>query len=78
MEEYYHAKKIAEEIKKHKHDVAHYQREIIDPAKNRLSDIDQPMSAEELEKLVKKMKTEMPINVRAQHNIYELVYITHK
>jgi len=71
-EEYQQAKKIEEEIKKRKHDVEHYQREIIDPAKNRLSDVDQPMSAEELEKLVKKMKTEMPVDVRVQHNTYEL------
>ncbi|SFF20861.1 hypothetical protein [Nitrosomonas sp. Nm166] len=71
-EEYQHVKKITQEIEKRKQDVEHYHREIIDPAKNRLSDVDQPLSAEELEKLVKKIKTEMPMDVRVQQNTYEL------
>lgn len=71
-EEYQHVKKTKEEIEKRKHDVERYQHEIIDPAKDRLGNTDQPMTAEELEKLVKKMETEMPVDVRVQHNTYEL------
>lgn len=71
-EEYQHAKKNAEEIEKRKRDVEYYQREVIDPAKNRLGDIDQPMTVEELDEVVKKMSTEMPVDVRVQHSDYKL------
>lgn len=71
-EEYQQAKKAIKDIEKRKNDVELYQREVIDPAKNRLGNTDEPMTTEELDKLVKKINAEMPVDVRVQHKTYEL------
>lgn len=69
-EEFQKARDHAQDIERRKQEVETYQREIIDPAKERLADTENPLSIEELEHLGT-LKDRAPSDVRAQYDTLE-------
>lgn len=66
-EDYQHAKKIAEEIEKQRNEVEIYQREVLDPIKDRLGDTNNPPTTDELETIIKNVNDKMSPAVQTQH-----------
>lgn len=58
-EEFQRAKETLEDIERRKRELEHYQREVLDPYKQRLSDPDDPPSKDELEEMMHKAKAAM-------------------
>ncbi|MBX9917661.1 MAG: hypothetical protein E6Q59_04480 [Nitrosomonas sp.] len=69
-EEFQEARDHAKDIERRKQEVETYQLEIINPAKERLADTENPLSTEELEHLGT-LKDRAPSDVRAQYDTLE-------
>ena len=66
-EDYRYAMKITEEIERQRHEVETYQREVLDPIKERLGDTENPATPDELEKIITRVNAKMSPAVRTQH-----------
>lgn len=66
-EDYQHVKKATEEIKKQQQEVETYQREVLDPIKDRLGDTENPATQDELEKIITTVNAKMSPAIKAQH-----------
>lgn len=63
-EEYQETKTRLEQARKEKSDVEHYQKEVLQPANNRIHDPDNPSSEDDLENILSDIQGKMPEAVR--------------
>lgn len=66
-EEYKRARERLDEIERQRREVEKFQREIVDPAKDRLSDTENPPGKEELQEIIETMEEAAPEVVRAEY-----------
>lgn len=62
------AKRSAYDIEQQRREVEEYRQDVIDPAKERLSDQDNPPSEEELQEIMDGIEEKMPEAVRSEHD----------
>jgi hypothetical protein len=55
------------EIERRRREIEAYQREVLDPAKTRLGDTDNPPTPDELEEIIRKTRDAMPPSVRSEY-----------
>jgi hypothetical protein len=66
-EEYQRIRAIEKEMERQQREVEIYRREVLDPAKERLSDMNNPATTEELEEIITRTKARMPPAIQTQH-----------